>query len=124
MVLSTAALHAIKRGFPHARLTVLASPANAPLLQHDPHVDEVIVWNEGGLGSSLVGFLRVTARLSKNGHDAVIDPMTGNDLHTALIAYLSGAALRIGFPGYGNDQAFGRRVRRLHAPSLPATHRA
>jgi heptosyltransferase-2 len=108
MVLSTATLRAIKRGFPRARLTVLASLSNAPLLQHDPHVDEVIVWNEGGLGSSLVGFLRRAARLSKIGYDAVIDPLTGNNLHTALIAYLSGAALRIGFPGYGREVFFNR----------------
>lgn len=108
MVLSTAALRAIKRGFPHARLTVLASLSNAPLLQHDPHVDEVIVWNEGELGSSFVGFLRLAARLSKIGYDVVIDPLTGNDLHTALIAYLSGAALRIGFSGYGREIFFNR----------------
>ena len=110
MVLSTAALRAIKRGFPHAQLTVLASLSNAPLLQHDPHVDEVIVWNKGKLGSSMVGFLRLTARLSKIGYDAVIDPLTGNDLHTALIAYLSGAALRIGFSGYGREVFFNRLV--------------
>lgn len=108
MVLSTAALRAIKRGFPHARLTVLASLFNAPLLQYDPHVDEVIVWNKGGLGSSFVGFLRLAARLSKIGYDAVIDPLTGNDLHTALIAYLSGAAVRVGFHGYGREVFFNR----------------
>ena len=61
-----------------------------------------------GLGSSLVGFLRLAARLSKVGYDAVIDPLTGNDLNTALIAYLSGAALRIGFPGYGREVFFNR----------------
>jgi heptosyltransferase II len=108
MVLSTAALRAIKRGFPRARLAVLASLSNAPLLQHDPHVDEVIVWNEGGQGSSLLGFLRLVARLSKVDYDAVIDPLTGNDLNTALIAYLSGAAIRIGFPGYGREVFFNR----------------
>ena len=103
MVLSTAALHAIKRGFPQARLTVLASLSNAPLLQHDPDVDEVIVWKNGRLGSSMVGFLRLAVRLKKTRFDAVIDPLTGDDLHTALMAYLSGAALRIGFPGYGRE---------------------
>jgi lipopolysaccharide heptosyltransferase II len=108
MVLSTAALRAIKLGFPHARLTVLASLSNEPLLKHDPHVDEVIVWNEEGLAPSLVGSLRRAARLSKIGYDAVIDPLTGNDLNTALIAYLSGASLRIGFRGYGREIFFNR----------------
>jgi lipopolysaccharide heptosyltransferase II len=34
--------------------------------------------------------------------------LTGNDIHTALIAYLSGAALRIGFPGFGREVFFNR----------------
>lgn len=108
MVLSMPALRAIKRGFPHARLTVLASLSNAPLLQHNPHVDEVIFWKKGKFCSSLVGFLRLAVRLKKTRYDAVIDPLTGYDLCTALMAYLSGAELRIGFPGYGREVFFNR----------------
>jgi heptosyltransferase II len=106
MVVSTPALRAIKKGLPHARLTVLASRSNAPLLQHDPYVDEVIVWNQGQKAAAPIGFLRQAGRLAKAGYDAVIDPMPGSDLYTALIAYLSGAVLRIGFPGFGRDVFF------------------
>ena len=108
MVLSTPALHAIKHAFPGAHLTVLASRANAPLLQHDPHVDQVIVWDQGKRGISPIGFLRQAARLTRAGYDAVIDPMTGHDLHTAVVACLSRAPLRIGYAGYGREVFFNR----------------
>ncbi len=108
MVLSTPALRAIKHTFPGVNLTVLASRANAPLLRHDPHVDRVIVWEQGSKGISPVGFLRQAAQLAKAGYDAVIDPMTGHDLHTAVVARLSRAPLRIGYPGYGREVFFNR----------------
>jgi ADP-heptose:LPS heptosyltransferase len=108
MVLSTPALRAIKHTFPGANLTVLASRANAPLLRHDPHVDRVIVWEQGSKGISPTGFLRQAARLAKTGYDAVIDPMTGHDLRTALLSCLSRAPLRIGYPGYGREVFFNR----------------
>lgn len=111
MVLSTPALRAIKHAFPGAHLTVLASRANAPLLHHDPHVDRVIVWDHESQGISPIGFLRQAVRLSKTGYDAVIDPMTGDDLRTALLACLSRAPLRIGYPGYGREVFFNRLCR-------------
>ena len=108
MVLSMPALHAIKHAFPGVHLTVLASRANAPLLQHDPHVDHVIVWDQGKRGISPIEFLRRAARLTRAGYDVVIDPMTGHDLHTAVVAFLSRAPLRIGYPGYGREVFFNR----------------
>jgi lipopolysaccharide heptosyltransferase II len=111
MVLSIPAFRELKRTFPASRLTVLASRSNASLLRHDPYVDHVIVWNghRSGFGSS--GFLRRAARLARNGYDVAIDPMTGHDLHTALIAFLSRAPIRIGFSGYGREVFFNRLCR-------------
>jgi lipopolysaccharide heptosyltransferase II len=110
MVLSTPAFRALKRAFPAARLTVLASRSNASLLQHDPCVDHVIVWNRNRSGSGSFGFLRGAARLARNSYDVVIDPMTGHDLYTALIAFFSRAPVRVGFPGYGREVFFNRLV--------------
>jgi heptosyltransferase II len=108
MVLSTPVLRAIKKGFPLARLTVLASQSNAPLLRYDPYVDEVVIWAQRRKRVAPIQFLRQAHRLAKEGYDVVIDPLPGNDLSTALIAYISGALLRIGFPGYGREVFFSR----------------
>jgi lipopolysaccharide heptosyltransferase II len=111
MVLSTPALRAIKQSFPEAHLTVLASRANAPLLKHDPYVDRVVVWDQARRHASPWGFLLEAARLAKDGYDAVIDPLTGYDLRTALIASLSRAPIRVGFGGYGREVFFNRVVK-------------
>lgn len=46
MVLSTPAFRAIKAALPRVHLTVMASPANAPILKNNPDVDEVIVYDQ------------------------------------------------------------------------------
>jgi heptosyltransferase I len=111
MVVSTPALRAIKRAFPGTRLTVLASRSNAPVLRHDPYVDRVIVWNHSRHRSAPIGFLRQASRLARARYDVVIDPMTGHDLPTALIAWLSRAPIRVGYPGYGREVFFNRLCR-------------
>lgn len=108
MVLSTPALRAIRHALPGVHLTVLASRSNAPLLQHDPHVDRVLVWNQARRSVAPIEFLLQVRRLAKARYDAVIDPMTGPDLHTALIAWFSRAPIRIGFSGYGREAFFTR----------------
>jgi lipopolysaccharide heptosyltransferase II len=106
MVVSTPALRAIKRSSPGAHLTVLASRSNAQLLRHDPHVDRVLVWDGVRPLGSPIGFLHRANRLARARFDAVIDPMTGHDLRTALIAWLSRAPMRIGYAGYGREVFF------------------
>jgi lipopolysaccharide heptosyltransferase II len=106
MVVSTPALRAIKRSFPGANLTVLASRANAQLLRHDPFVDRVMLWDGVRPLGSPIGFLRRANQLARARFDAVIDPMTGHDLRTALIAWLSRAPMRIGYAGYGREVFF------------------
>lgn len=46
MVCATAVFREIKREFPDCRLGVALSAAAAPLLKHNPHVDEIIVLKE------------------------------------------------------------------------------
>ena len=107
MVLSTPAIRSLKRNYPQARLTVLASPSNHALLQHDPDVDEVLVLDAAPIiHSSKV--LRLLRRLRHSGFDVVVNPLASHDLKTALIAFLTGAPLRIGFAGGGREVFFNR----------------
>lgn len=43
MVVSTPLLRKLRQGFPGAHIAVLASPANAAIVELNPHVDEVVV---------------------------------------------------------------------------------
>lgn len=105
MTLSTPAFGALKKAFPRSYLTVLASPANAPLLDHNPHVDRVIIYRAGR--NPLLKWHMARA-LEKEAFDIVIDPLDSHDLEPALLAHLASPKLAIGFAGFGREVFFDR----------------
>ncbi len=109
MVLSTPALTAIKVRWPEARLTVLASPINAGVLENNPHVDEVIVYPAEDPFSQRK---RVLENIRRRDFDLAVDPYDDYELKTALLAWRSGASLRIGYEIGGREYFF-------NGPTLP-----
>jgi ADP-heptose:LPS heptosyltransferase len=84
-------------------LDVLASPANAAILEAADYVHDVIVFDK----KRLAGYWRTVRRLRRAHYDAVIDCMvTAPSLTTLLLILASGARHRIGIAGRGNDTAF------------------
>ncbi len=100
MVLTTAALKALRRGFPHATITVLASERNYEILKHNPHVDEILIYK------GISWFMR-EIRLRR--YDLVIDPFVTHELKQALLTYLSGGKYRLGFAAAGREVFFNVR---------------
>lgn len=109
MVLSTPAIRSLKRKYPQARLTVLASPSNHALLRHNPDVDEVVIFDALSINDPRK-VLRLLQRLRHSGFDAVVDPLVSHDLKTALIAFVTGAPVRVGFAGSGREVFFSRSL--------------
>jgi heptosyltransferase-2 len=107
MVLSTPALKAIKEKYPSARLSVLAAPAAAGLLDGNRNVDRVYLWEPGKGPAALLGVLR---DLRAAGFDLAIDPHSGYEITTAVIAFLSGAAVRAGYGTRGRGIFFNLRA--------------
>ena len=101
MILSTGVIHAIARSSPTLRVDVLASPINAPVLEHDTVAHAIIFdkrrpWN----------IPRLLRQLRRARYDAVIDCMvTAPSLTTLLLMLASGAPWRIGVAGRGLDAA-------------------
>lgn len=115
MILSTGLLRVIARAHPTIALDVLASPANAPVLREDPHVESVIAFDR----TKPWRYPATVRRLRRARYDAVIDCMpTAPSLTTLLLILASGAKHRIGVAGRGNDAAFTLLVRPLRG----ATH--
>jgi len=103
LVLSTPALRAIKEACPASHLTVLASPSNRGILDHNPRVDEVIVFRRtGGLGY----WIQTMRTLRARRYDLAIDPYQDYELPTALIALMSGAGRRVGYASWGREIFF------------------
>ena len=103
MILSTGVMRAIARSHPTIMMDVLASPANAAILEASDWVHEVIAFDKHQLAS----YLPTTRRLRAAKYDAVIDCMvTAPSVTTLLLILASGARYRIGIAGRGNDAAF------------------
>src|ERR1043166_2050768 len=88
MILSTGVIRAIARSHPTITLDVLASPANAAVLEGADYVAQVIVFDRRRLTS----YASTIRRLRRARYDAVIDCMvTSPSLTTLLLMLASGA---------------------------------
>ena len=100
MVLSTAALKALRRGFPRAKITVLASDRNYEVLKHNPSVDEFLIYK---------GFKWFMKEIRPRDYDLVIDPFLTYELRQAFMTWLAGGKYRIGFEEAGREIFFNIR---------------
>lgn len=103
MALSTPALRALKEGFPAAELTVLAGPSAAPLLENNPSVDRVMIYDRS---AGLRRRLALAGRLRRLNFDLVVDPYDDRELQTAWLAGFTGAPFRVGYPCGGRECFF------------------
>lgn len=107
MIVSTGVMRAIARSHPTITLDVLASPANAAIIDGADYVDQVIRFDKRRLGH----YLPTAMRLRRARYDAVVDCMvTAPSVTTLLLIYASGASYRVGIAGRGNDAAFNLTV--------------
>jgi len=108
VLLITPALRALRAGYPDAALDVAVDPALEPLLRHNPHVDRV--WTYAPAGAPLADRWRFMQRIRAARFDLVID-LHGTP-RTALVAWRSGAANRVGYALRGRGRMYNFRVQR------------
>jgi ADP-heptose:LPS heptosyltransferase len=107
MILSTSLIEAIARSHPTIRLDVLASPANAPVLENNPYIDNVLIWDK----IRPAGYSELRRKMQKMKYDAVIDSMVLAPSTTTLLLMLASKARhRIGIGGRINDYALTLRI--------------
>ena len=94
-VMTTPAVRAIRHNFPGARISLLAKPWVAPVFAHSPHVDEIIVFDAKGRHKGFGGTIRLARDLRTYRFDAAI--FLQNAIEAALIAFMAGIPVRIGF---------------------------
>lgn len=112
MILATGLIRAIARSHAGIELDVLASPANAPVLEGNPHVRSVLRFDRRR-SSRLPGVLRT---LRERPYDAVIDGMVMSPSVTMMLLMIAtGAPHRIGIGGRRNDFVY-----TLPVPAAPA----
>jgi len=112
-------VRALKRRFPDAHLTYLVEAAAAPVVRHNPHIDDLVIverprgWERVRYDWALAG------RLRRGRFDVAIDLHGGP--RSAWLTRASGAPMRVGYALPGRAWAYTTRVR--WSPSLvPPRH--
>lgn len=103
VVMASGLIPALRARYPDARLSWLVEPPAAPLLKHNPRLDEVIVWpraewrrlwRERRFGELWQRVRAFRAELRARQFDLVLD--TQGLLKSGLLAWLTGAPRRLG----------------------------
>ena len=118
VVFTTPAVRAVRQRFPDAQITYLVEPAAAPVVAHNPHIDDVIVAPRRRGLMQLAADLALGRRLRARRYDLAIDFHGGP--RSSLLTWLSRAKVRIGYEIAGRGWMYTRRVPRPRA--LRARH--
>ncbi len=94
-IMSTPALHAIRRNYPDARITLLAKPWVIPVFEHNPDLDDVMVYQAAERHRGTGGLIRLARDLRARQFDLAI--LFQNAFEAALLAWLAGIPRRLGF---------------------------
>ena len=113
VVFTTPAIRAIRRHFPHARISYIVEPEAAAIVRGNPHLDDVIVASGPQAPGRLRADLRLARRLRAERYDLAIDFHGGP--RSSLLTWLSGAPQRIGFEVTGRSWMYTTRVPRPRA---------
>jgi len=101
VVFTTPIPRALKRAYPGSHVSYLVEEASAPVLAHNPFIDDLIVVRRARGPRRLMDDLRLAARLRRARYDLVIDLHGGP--RSSWLAFATGAAQRIGYAVQGRS---------------------
>jgi predicted lipopolysaccharide heptosyltransferase III len=110
VVFTTPAIRALRATFPDAHLSYVVEPAALPIVEHNPHLDEVIVAHRRRGVAGLRSDFGLIKRLRAGRYDVAIDFHGGP--RASLLTWLSGARRRIGYDVVGRGWMYTERVSR------------
>lgn len=96
LILSTPALHALRQGFPQAKIWLLVDEKNEKLVRNNPDLDEVLTYKRNQGLKKDIKFIR---QLRKTRFDLVVVMYSSFRWH--LVAFLTAASYRYGYQAKG-----------------------
>jgi ADP-heptose:LPS heptosyltransferase len=120
MIMATSMIRALATAHGTITLDVLATPANAPVLDGNPYVSGVLQFDRRQPGR----FVRLARELQRRSYDVVVDGRINNPrifVYTPLLMLASSARYRVGAGGGLGDQIYNIRVRPFDRADL-STH--
>lgn len=109
VVLATALVEKLAQYYPEAQIDFLVRKGNESLLQNNPHLHEVLVWNKKE--KKIKNLFAVLSQVRKNGYDKVINLQ--RFFATGLLTAFSGAKESIGFDKNPLSFLFSTKVRHV-----------
>jgi heptosyltransferase-2 len=95
VILATPLAEAAKRLFPESRVDFMAIPAAANLLECNPYIDRVVIFDKRGRQRGIKALMTLAAELRIKQYDLAIVPH--RSLRSALLVWLAHIPQRIGF---------------------------
>lgn len=112
VVLTTPLISEIRRRFPRAALAVLCSPQTRGLFDGNPDIDEIITDDKKGTAKGLTGVWQKARDLRSRGFTIAVSPH--KSFRSALLLFLAGIPLRVGFRQSSGWYFYHWRVERVH----------
>jgi ADP-heptose:LPS heptosyltransferase len=94
VVLTTPLIRSIRKSFPQSFIAVMVHPSNVPLLEHNPHINEIVTDDREHADAEKKGFWNQVGRLRKFKFDVGLMPFP-RERH-AWMMFLAGIPTRIG----------------------------
>ena len=110
VVFTTPLIRALRRAYPDARIAYLVENEAAPVVRHNPHVDEAIIAPRTRGVRRLADDLTLARRLRRERFDLVLDLHGGP--RSAWLTWTTGASERIGYDITGRKWMYTRVVSR------------
>ncbi|HXV28306.1 MAG TPA: lipopolysaccharide heptosyltransferase II [bacterium] len=95
LVLSTPVFQALREKFPQSRIACLTFCENREIVEGNPHLDEVILYDKKGSVKGVWGNLLFAWKLRRKNFDAVIHLHATNRMH--WVGWLAGIPVRMGY---------------------------
>jgi heptosyltransferase-2 len=95
VILTTPLVYSLKQIFPFCSIDFLTIPKSVNILENNPDIDEIIIFDKGGQDRGLTGLRRMGKNIGSREYDLCITPH--RSLRSAYLSYASGAKIRIGF---------------------------
>ena len=95
VILATPLFEAARKSRPDNRIIAVVREGCQNIIQNNPNVDELIVWDKRGKDRGLEGLLRIVTKLREFKIETALVPH--RSIRSALAVYFSGAKKRIGF---------------------------
>lgn len=110
VVFTTPLLSALRRHYPEAHISYVVEPDAAPIVETNPHINELIVAPRRGGLARIADDLRMASRLARGRYDIAIDLHGGP--RSAWLTWASRATRRIGYTIPGRAWMYTQAVQR------------